>query len=74
MGLKTSISYSVSTLESQRDVSIGKPWNTFLPFPVQVVSAIVSTDLITGVQTVNRYRYHDGHYEGSDMEFAGFGR
>ena len=73
MGLKTSISYSVSTLERQRDVFWGKPWNTFLPFPMQVVSSIVSADTVTGVQTVNRYLYHDGHYEGSDMEFAGFG-
>lgn len=72
MGLKTSIKYSVSTLERQRDSLLGKPWNTFLPFPVQLVSAIVTCDLVTNIETVTSYKYHEGHYDGIDREFAGF--
>lgn len=74
MGLETSIVYSASTKERQRDVKNGEPWNTFLPFPVPVVSSINSFDLVTQARTVTRYRYHEGHYEGTDGEFAGFGR
>jgi hypothetical protein len=39
----TSIEYSSSTKEALRDTSLGKPWRTYLPSPLTVVSKISRT-------------------------------
>ncbi|EIV91293.1 toxin TcdB middle/N-terminal domain-containing protein [Frankia sp. QA3] len=72
MGLVTEISYGTSTQEAVRDRRAGRPWPTFLPFAVPVVTAITATDQPTGRRAQSRFRYHDGHYDGTGREFAGF--
>ncbi|SDA20939.1 RHS repeat-associated core domain-containing protein [Nitrosospira sp. Nsp18] len=74
LGRITAIEYTTSTGEATRDRELGEPWTSFLPFPVQVVSAVTVDDSISGLHNVTRYRYHEGHYDGHRREFDGFGR
>ena len=53
--------------------SIGKPWITKLPFPVQVVERVETFDHISGNRFVTRYAYHHGYFDGTEREFRGFG-
>ncbi|KAF5578164.1 uncharacterized protein FSUBG_13855 [Fusarium subglutinans] len=73
VGLHTTITYWPSTKFYLKDQRAGKPWRTKVPFPVQVVQKVVYQDLITGRSKTCRYHYHDGHYDGHDREFRGFG-
>ncbi len=73
MGLVTEIKYGISTQEAIRDRENGSEWDTFLPFPVPVVSAISLTDLATKRKSLSNFRYHNGHFDGISREFAGFG-
>lgn len=72
LGLVTEIEYSTSTVEAARDRRGGRPWSTFLPFPVAVITRVASSDGITGCRTQSTYRYHNGCYDGVRREFAGF--
>lgn len=74
LGRVTTIEYTTSTEEAMRDREQKNPWTSFLPFPVQVVSAVTVEDFINGLHNVTRYRYHEGHYDGYRREFDGFGR
>ncbi|SDZ84294.1 YD repeat-containing protein [Nitrosospira multiformis] len=74
LGRVTTIEYATSTAEARRDQEQGQSWMSFLPFPVQVVSAVTIDDAISGLHNVTRYRYHEGHYDGYRREFDGFGR
>ncbi|MCK4257372.1 MAG: hypothetical protein KAX49_00245 [Halanaerobiales bacterium] len=73
MGLVTKIEYGMSTHEAIRDHNNGSPWETFLPFPVPVVSVTSITDEATKRQSLAKFRYHNGHFDGISREFAGFG-
>ncbi len=74
LGLVTEISYATSTdsyiaaLEERRD------WQTFLPIGIITVSRIVSRDAVSGVEHISDIRYFDGHYDGQDRAFCGFGK
>lgn len=72
MGLVTVIEYGASTAEARRDKDSGQPWPTFLPFPVPVVTALRTIDQVTATETLVKYRYHNGHFDGMNREFAGF--
>ncbi|SFN75529.1 toxin TcdB middle/N-terminal domain-containing protein [Nitrosospira briensis] len=74
LGLVTTINYSTSTDFARRDLEAGHPWETYLPFPVQVVSEIVAED--TPARTTNRVQliYHDGHFDSQTRQYIGFGR
>lgn len=74
MGLVTEIEYDTSVNEVVRDRLDHHAWATFLPFPVPVISTLRVTDQVASCQSISKYRYHDGHYSGSDREFAGFSR
>lgn len=74
LGRVTTIEYATSTTEAMRDREQGEPWASFLPFPVQVVSAVIVDDSVSGLHNITRYRYHEGHYDGYRREFDGFGR
>ncbi|MGW1545184.1 toxin TcdB middle/N-terminal domain-containing protein [Streptomyces sp. NPDC002309] len=73
LGCRTEIIYKTSTQFAVLDRSEGRPWTTFLPFPVQVVSEVSQHDLGKGGKTQTRIRYHDGMYDGRERRFAGFG-
>ncbi|HPU43471.1 MAG TPA: toxin TcdB middle/N-terminal domain-containing protein [Dictyoglomaceae bacterium] len=73
MGLVTKIEYGTSTTEAMRDRLDGSPWTTFLPFPVPVIKSIHITDQVTNCQSLSKYQYHNGHFDGISRDFAGFG-
>jgi len=73
LGAETRISYAPSTkffLQDQRD---GRPWVTRLPFPVQVVERLETSDYTSRNRFVTRYAYHHGYFDGVEREFRGFG-
>lgn len=73
MGSTTEASYTPSTYFYLQDEAESKPWTTKLPFPVQCVKELVTTDQITGIKKRVKYRYHDGYFDGEEREFRGFG-
>ena len=44
-----------------------------LPFPIQTLSEVKTTDEISGNVLVQKYRYYHGLYDGLEREFRGFG-
>jgi RHS repeat-associated protein len=74
MGSVTRIAYRSSTSFQMDDLAVGRPWRTFLPFPLQVTAGITVEDRHAGVTSRTEYRYHDGHYDGLEREFRGFGQ
>jgi RHS repeat-associated protein len=74
MGASTEVSYGSSVDFYLADKQAGLPWITPLPFPVQVITQITHTDLVSGSCYVSLYSYHHGYYDGAEREFRGFGR
>jgi RHS repeat-associated protein len=72
LGSVTEISYTTSTALRSEDARGRIDWDTFLPFPVHVVSSLGSTDALTGRSTTTRMRYRHGVYDGVEREFRGF--
>lgn len=73
LGMETTIEYRSSTADYLADRDTGTPWNSKLPFPVQVVSRTVVKDNLSGQQYLTDYHYRDGYYDGQEKEFRGFG-
>lgn len=73
LGAETRIEYAPSTTFYLDDLRDGRPWATRLPFPVHVVSRVVTHDWVSGNQFVTRYAYHDGYFDPHEREFRGFG-
>jgi RHS repeat-associated protein len=48
-------------------------WPYALPFPVEVVSRITTSDSLGHTETT-RFSYHDGYYDPVEKQFRGFGR
>jgi len=71
-GLRTEISYTTSAFERARDLAEGRRWTGYLPFPVHVISAMSTTDTVTGQSATTTYRYHDGHFDGRTRQWLGF--
>jgi RHS repeat-associated protein len=74
IGAITEIEYRPSTRHAVEAASRGTPWKSALPFPVQTVSAITQHDTVSGAVTTRTMRYYDGHFDGEEREFRGFGR
>lgn len=64
--------YAPSTKFYLDDMDAGKPWITRLPYPVHCVEVVESLDEISKNRFTTRYRYHYGHFDGSEREFRGF--
>lgn len=73
LGAETIVHYVPSTRFSLGDERAGTPWVTRLPFPVHVVDRVETVDRISGNHFLTRYAYHDGHFDGEEREFRGFG-
>jgi RHS repeat-associated protein len=73
LGSETFIEYSSSTKFYLEDKLTGSPWVTKLPFPVQVVSKIITIDKITNSRFTKSFKYHDGFYNHDERQFQGFG-
>jgi RHS repeat-associated protein len=66
-GGQTAIRYGASTRADDR------AWTTRVPFTLQIVNQVTTTDAVTGhVETVN-YRFLDGDFDRERREFLGFG-
>jgi RHS repeat-associated protein len=74
LGGSTDLTYTTTTALRSADAAASKPWNSYFPFPVQVVAEIKYTDAVTGRVDRQRIRYHRGYYDGLDREFRGFER
>lgn len=72
LGAKIFLKYAPSTRSSQEDEFRGRPWTTKLPFPVQCISQVEVQDEMTGNRAWTDYSYHNGCYDPTDREFAGF--
>jgi RHS repeat-associated protein len=72
LGGITEIAYSTSSALRAADTRARRPWGTYLPFPVHVVTLSRFTDLLTGRATTTRMRYRQGVYDGIEREFRGF--
>ncbi|WP_375492733.1 SpvB/TcaC N-terminal domain-containing protein [uncultured Nostoc sp.] len=73
MGMERSLTYTASTRFYLEARLAGTPWVTKLPFPVQVLTRVETTDTVTQTQLVTLYRYHHGYFDGFEREFRGFG-
>lgn len=74
MGGVTQLEYSSAARHYLRDRRSDTPWTTRLPMHPVVVDRVVALDAITGARAVTQYAYHDGHYDGQEQQFRGFGR
>ncbi len=73
MGRVTRLQYAPSTKFYMQDKLGGRPWITKLPFVVQVLEKVETTDLFRETVFTNRYAYHHGYYDPAEREFRGFG-
>lgn len=73
LGHKTKIVYGTSGRHRERDEQAGQPWTTFLPFSLPVVDRIENYDAPAGVVAVATYTYRNGHFDGIERSFNGFG-
>ena len=71
-GKEVSMEYLPSTKFYLEDRKAGKPWATRLPFPVQCVSKVVTSDTVSGTRFTTLYKYHHGCYDYTEREFRGF--
>src|SRR4051794_2121945 len=75
-GSSTLVEYRSSTTFYVDDERSRKTrWKTPLPFPVQVVARVESTDAIAGTTVEELYSYRHGYWDGDagEREFRGFG-
>jgi RHS repeat-associated protein len=73
LGAETNVHYAPSTKFYLDDTRAGRPWITWLPFPVHVVDRVETYDYISPNYFVTRYAYHHGYFDGEEREFRGFG-
>jgi hypothetical protein len=73
-GLVTTLEYAPSTRFYVDDRAAGRPWATRLPFPVQCLARVQTTDHAREHTLTTRYAYHHGFYDGAERAFRGFGR
>ncbi|HAM73306.1 MAG TPA: hypothetical protein DCM86_16860 [Verrucomicrobiales bacterium] len=73
LGRVTRIGYDPSTRFLLEDAAAGAPWPDRMPFPVTVVSSVVTDDTL-GHTYVTRFQYHNGYYDPVEKQFRGFAR
>ena len=74
VGVQTTITYTPSTQFYLQDRLAGRPWALRLPFVVQTVGRVQTTDAVAGTNVVLCYRYAHGWFDGVEREFRGFAR
>lgn len=74
MGLATTIEYGSSVVHRRRDGGEGTPWRYPLPYPIQVIDRIESTDQTTGFLRRQIFSYHHGYHDPIEREFRGFAK
>lgn len=80
LGVSTTIEYRSSTDYYLQAAENGNPWQTSVPFPLQVVARVtvepnLDLDGTAGLdQYIKEYIYRDGFYEDKEKQFRGFAR
>ena len=75
LGAVTRVTYRPSTYYYLQDQQRPETrWISPLPFPVQVVASVQTTDQFSGGTLTTEYSYHHGYWDGYEREFRGFGR
>jgi hypothetical protein len=72
-GMNTAVTYRSSAQEWLDEKKDNAAAVCQLPFPIHVVSAVTTTDEITGNVLSQSYLYRSGVYDGREQEFRGFG-
>ncbi|MBF0100186.1 MAG: VCBS repeat-containing protein [Desulfobacterales bacterium] len=70
-GRITEIKYTSSADYAVKDSEAGNPWPNPMPVPVKVVSEVRDHSFY-GRNSITRYSYHDGFYDGEKKQFRGF--
>ena len=73
-GKEVALEYATSTSFYLADKQAGLPWITRLPFAVQCVSKVTTSDLVRETVYTNTFSYHHGYFDPYDKEFRGFAR
>ena len=75
IGGTTSLLFESHVNDMVRDRKAGRPWATVAPFPVPVLRRIDVHDGRSAPDAfyTTLFAYHDGYYDGREMEFRGFG-
>lgn len=73
LGARTELTYGTSSRFALADALAGRPWPCTLPFPVQVVTCVTSTEPFSASRQTLRTAYHDGYYDPIAKSFRGFG-
>ncbi|EHQ91153.1 SpvB/TcaC N-terminal domain-containing protein [Desulfosporosinus youngiae] len=73
IGAVTRVNYASSAKFAIADQEGGIPWQTHLPFPVQVVERVELYDALSKGRLIKKYAYHHGCWDGAEREFCGFG-
>jgi RHS repeat-associated protein len=73
LGRSVRVDYAASTKFYLRDRAAGNALATRVPFPVQVVERVTTTDQVSGGVLSAEYSYRHGFYDGTEREFRGFG-
>lgn len=71
IGRVQTLEYAPSTRFAMEDAALGQAWTNRLPFPVTVVSRLLTSDSL-GHTYETRFRYHQGYYDAVEKEFRGF--
>lgn len=73
LGASTELTYGTSSQFALADALAGRPWPCTLPFPVQMVTRVTSTEPFSDSSQTLRLAYHDGYYDPIAKSFRGFG-
>ena len=73
-GLESEIFYKPAVHYYYLDYEAGHRWSTHFPFPIQVVSGMKETDLITGYTSEQQIIYHNAHFNADLRQFQGFSK
>ena len=74
MGKTVAVAYKSAARYYLADKVQGTPWATRLPFPVQCIDKVTTTDDVSSTTYRQTYSYHHGYYDHEEREFRGFGR
>ncbi|MGP1373759.1 MAG: SpvB/TcaC N-terminal domain-containing protein [Almyronema sp.] len=72
VGLVNDITYQPLVEMARQDHQAGRQWQTYMPFPLWVVSATRESDQVSGRVAETQYRYHEGHFDPLFRRFQGF--
>lgn len=73
LGKEEQIEYGYSGKHYLQAKRTGKPWISKIPSHLTVADKKIVIDHITNSRFVTEYKYYDGHYDGNERSFVGFG-